>query len=236
MKMQRKREINPRNQQFVVLFHGILKNSDHLISIWEALKRRGYNVLNINYSYKNSISEIADYAYDQIRDHILVQGGSQPQKINFVGHSMGGLVIRVLLNNNQFHNLGRVVQIGTPNNGSEITDLLKNNYLYKKCCGSAGQELASNNVELQNQMGEINYRLGVIAGDASSIIHNLIFRGRNDRRVSVDSTRVCGMADHIVVNESHNKLVTNKKVIEQVINFIEHGKFLKLKKPKREIK
>ena len=132
MKMQRKRGINPKDKQFVILLHGILKNSDHLISISEALKKRGYNVLNINYNYKNSISETSDYAYDQIRDHILVQGGSQPQKINFVGHSMGGLVIRVLLNNNQFHNLGRVVQIGTPNNGSEITDLLKNNYLYKK--------------------------------------------------------------------------------------------------------
>ena len=51
---------------------------------------------------------------------------------------MGGLVIRALLNRYRPDNLGRVVQIGTPNHGSEVADFLKNDWLYRLFFGPAG--------------------------------------------------------------------------------------------------
>ena len=45
---------------------------------------------------------------------------------------MGGLVIRAYLNKYKVPNLGKVVMVGTPNNGSEVADFLISNPLYKK--------------------------------------------------------------------------------------------------------
>jgi len=46
------------------------------------------------------------------------------QRIHIVGHSMGGLIIRVFLSRNNIWNLGRCVLIATPNQGSDLALLV----------------------------------------------------------------------------------------------------------------
>ena len=47
----------------------------------------------------------------------------------------------------------------------------------------------------------------------------------NDGRVSVQSTMVAGMADHIVVKASHTGLPRHTAAIEQTIAFLRDGRF-----------
>jgi hypothetical protein len=47
----------------------------------------------------------------------------------------------------------------------------------------------------------------------------------NDGRVSVENTKLDGMADHIIVSASHPWLVRNKMAIDQTIAFLKDGKF-----------
>lgn len=147
-------------------------------------------------------------------------------RIHFIGHSIGGLIIRTYLNTYSLENLGRVVMLGTPNNGSEIADFLKDFYLYKKLYGPAGQQLITDQSKFKNIFGSINYEVGVIAGISSfHFIANKIIGKESDGRVSVISTKVEGMKDHITIKSTHVGLTSNKEAWQFTKNFIETGSF-----------
>ena len=49
----------------------------------------------------------------------------------------------------------------------------------------------------------------------------------NDGRVSVENTRIDGMADHMVIDTAHLWLVRNSVAVAQTIAFLQDGTFVK---------
>ena len=143
-----------------------------------------------------------------------------------VGYSMGGIVIRALLNKHRPDNLGRVVQLASPNKGSEVADFVKTNWLYEKIYGPAGQQLTTDQTGLRNLLGKVDYELGVVAGNASiDPVSSAIIPGDDDGKVSVESTRVSGMKDHVIVSATHTFFPGNKTVQRQALAFLRNGRF-----------
>lgn len=208
----------------IVLLHGIGRTKITMAPLAGYLAWNGYNVVNVDYaSRKKPIEELVE----DIRKVLELRHLDPSRKVNFVGYSLGGLVIRAYLSKYRPPNLGSVVMIGTPNQGSEVADFLKDYSVYQKYFGPAGQQLSTDQQGIKGLLGAIDYDVGVIAGRLSidPISSLLIIPGSNDGKVSVERTKVNNMKDHIVLNTTHTFMINNPGVMKQVRHFIEHGQF-----------
>jgi uncharacterized alpha/beta hydrolase family protein len=208
----------------VILLHGINKSGSCLNSLENFIKINGFSVLNITYpSTKYPIEELVDILHKLINSEFY-----NYKTISFVGFSMGGLVIRAYLNKYKLLKLGKVVMVGTPNNGSEVADFFKDNKLYKKLFGPAGRQLTTDKQNHETLFGKINYECGIIAGDLPlDFCYPLMKGGISDGKVKVTSTKLDNMKDHIVINVTHWYMPKSKQVWKQIVYFLKHSKFLK---------
>lgn len=151
-------------------------------------------------------------------------------RLHIVSHSMGGLVARALIRRTGRDRLGRVVMLAPPNNGSEFADLVSNAGLGMLLGGSSAQLLTRRPAELDSALGPVDFDLGVIAGDISGSFpftasFPMPFSGPHDGLVSVDSTRIAGMADHVILPVQHTSMPFSGKAARQAIAFLRDGKF-----------
>jgi hypothetical protein len=117
--------------------------------------------------------------------------------------------------------------LGPPNKGSEVVDRLKNIPGFEFINGPAGLALGTAKTSVPNSLGAVTYPVGVIAGSSTiNPILSQMLPNPDDGKVSVESTKVEGMADHIIVPVSHTFLMRNDNVIKQVKAFLKTGAFL----------
>ena len=208
----------------VVLLHGLARTSNSMNELEQRLTNKGYYVANVDYpSRKKEIIKLSEIAINEglSRCH---EHTSNP--VNFVTHSLGGILVRQYYKNHQPEDVKRVIMLGPPNNGSEIVDSLKNLPGYDLLNGPAGQQLGTGDDGLPKHLGAVNFELGVIAGTRSiNLILSTFLPNPDDGKVSVESTKVDGMCGFVTLPVSHPFLMQNDQVISEVINFLAYGKF-----------
>jgi pimeloyl-ACP methyl ester carboxylesterase len=208
----------------VVLLHGISRTARSFRKMQAAVEAEGYATLNLGYASRSkALQTLAEDIHPAIERFAESIEGS----VHFVCHSMGGLLARVYLARYRPKRLGRVVMLGTPNGGSEIADRLKNFGAYRAFFGPAGQQLGTQrDADIDALLPRIDYPVGVIAGNRSIYpIAAVMLPKPHDGRVSVENTRLDGMADHVVIGASHPWLVRNGEAIAQTIAFLGDGRF-----------
>lgn len=212
------------DDQVVVLAHGLGRSDFAMWRFTQRLENAGYLVCTLDYS---SLGETVESVLESTTDQIDQCVSSAPQ-VHFIGHSLGGLVIRSYLQNHkdfvEGERLGEVVLIGTPNGGSELADHYSNSWLME-VGGEISQALVTGENSLGNQLEELDIDIGVIAGTKSMTLTKDVFSGPNDGLVSVESTKLNNMTDFITINVGHSNMRYNKEVSQQSIHFLMHGKF-----------
>jgi pimeloyl-ACP methyl ester carboxylesterase len=206
----------------VILLHGLARSDDSMAVLASALEEEGYCVANVDYDSR--AGDIESLAVAAISPALKVCADAG--KIHFVTHSLGGILVRQYLAHHEIENLGRVVMLGPPNKGSEVVDTLRDVPGYHFINGDAGLELGTDENSIPNQLGPANFDLGIIAGTHTvNLILSEMIPGPNDGKVSVENTRLEGMNDHIAMEVTHTFMMRNDEVIEQVIHYLENGKF-----------
>ena len=211
----------------VILLHGLARTKNSMKKMQDALSEKGFYVVNTGYpSRKYQIEELA---YIAVNQGISACHDHNKGKIHFVTHSLGGILVRAYLKKHKLTNLGRVVMLGPPNQGSEVVDRLKNVPGFRLLNGPAGLQLGTHEKSIPKLLGDVDFDLGVIAGTNSiNLILSMFLAAPNDGKVSVASTKVNGMKDHLCVESSHPFLMKNEKVIRHVIHYLENGVFTRI--------
>ena len=213
-------------RQCVILLHGLARSHYSMSGLEASLKLHDYIVINEDYpSTRKSIEDLANQYIPLMVAKCVTYHSNH---INFVTHSLGGIILQEYLQNHKLPKLSRIVMLGPPNHGSQLADLLHNNWLFKVITGPAGQELTTQKKSVPNQLHlEHQYQIGIIAGNFSLIpFGNFIFHEANDGKVTVSSAKTNKMKDFIVLPVSHTFMMTNSLVQEQILNFLNYGKFM----------
>lgn len=209
--------------QCVVVLHGMARSAMYMHPLELDLERAGYRVVNESYpTRKEPIEALAERVggfVEQCR-----AGGAR--RIHFVTHSLGGLVVRYWLRDHVLPEAGRFVMLGTPNRGSEITDRYRKQWWYRFTAGPAGQQIGTDADSVVRRLGPLSMETGVIAGTrAANRSYSNMLGGPNDGKVSVSSTRLDGLADFLLIDNSHYFLPRAPAVLRQVRLFLANGRF-----------
>ena len=212
-------------REHVILLHGLARTSDSMAPMADALTAAGYAVHNIDYPSRTAaIDRLADDAIPPVLAACRSQGA---QKIHFVTHSLGGILVRSYFSRHAPDPaLGRVVMLGPPNQGSEVVDHLHDWWLFQKLNGPAGQELGTAATSTPKRLGAANFSVGIIAGSQSiNWINSLMIPGPDDGKVSVAKTHLANETAHIVLPATHPYLMSNRTAIAQTLVFLRKGQF-----------
>lgn len=208
-----------RARDAVVLVHGLWFSGWSLRLLQRRLARAGFDAHVFSYP---SVSCDLREAGDALRRY--AERLSSPT-IHFVGHSLGGLVIRALFH---FHpdavGAGRIVTLGTPHGGSAVARRLAAWRLPRRLLGRGIDDMMRGVPEGWVPPAR---PIGVIAGDYSLGLGRLIarFAEANDGTVTV--TEACWRAanDSLVMPVSHFGMLFMPGVSAQIACFLRSGAF-----------
>lgn len=220
-------EAAERPVKVVVLVHGFMDTRFHLYFIEKELIADGYMVINKTYpSVTMSIEECADYLAG------VIQHGTEdiegPYELNFVTHSMGGLVARCYLSKYRPPQARRLVMIATPNRGVTKAELAARLPLADRVLGPALMEMAQGKDYLCGLCGGApGIAFGVIAGGkGDGEGYSILIPGDDDGTVTVRSAYIPGAADFLLLDHIHNLICFYDDTIRNARAFIEDGAFL----------
>lgn len=207
----------------LLLLHGLARTRHSLFPVARAAASRGYRVVSVGYPSREApIEELARFVAARVAERV-------PEgELDVVTHSMGGIVLRTAVARGLIpaERVRRVVMLAPPSQGSELADVLRRQWIYRRVLGPAGQQLGTGADSVPLALPPIPFSCGVIAGRRTFVpLAGRVFGGPTDGRVSVARARAEGMSDFLVVDRAHPFLMWSPEVLSAIFGFLEEGRF-----------
>ncbi len=208
----------------VALLHGLARSAASMEKLEDYLSEAGFKVCNIDYPSRHY--RVERLASDYVKPSLRQCFDNTQTPINFVTHSLGGIIVRQIAATESSIVIGRVVMLGPPNKGSEVVDKLGDWAVFQMINGPAGNQLGTAPDDLPRSLGPATFDAGVIAGSRSiNLILSSLIPGEDDGKVSIENTKLEGMKGFTVVGASHPFIMRDSEAIALAHQFLLEGAF-----------
>jgi pimeloyl-ACP methyl ester carboxylesterase len=203
----------------VVAVHGLWMRGVVMGVLKKRLAPRGFEL--VPFSYPSVRGDLAGNAA-RLADFVARMPGAGA--VHFLGHSLGGVVIRAMVERHKLQRIGRIVCLGSPLVGSETAQRVTRLPGGRRLIGRSLQDLLARG---GFDAWEPGHEVGVIAGSTSLGMGRLLgaLGEPNDGMVRVKETQVAGITDHLVLPVAHTALLFAPEVARQTAWFFAHGRF-----------
>ena len=213
----------------VILMHGLGRSSSSMKGLAKHLFDNGFGT-TICLEYASTRDSISQHAA-ALRE--VIDGLPTDLRLDFVGHSMGNIVVRHAIGDWQhagasgiLNRIEHVVMLGPPNQGASIAKQLARTGVFGWVAGEGALELGKKWHELEVKLATPPCPFGIIAGRLlETLISNPLVDGAGDFIVSVEETRLDGAADFLEVPVLHAFLMDSPEVQRAVASFLRCEKF-----------
>lgn len=202
-------------EEAVVLLHGMGRSWISMALLGLRLRRRGYETHL--FGYRPRRPSVDDLSWSL---QAFVEKRVRTPVYHFIGHSLGNIIVRNGFRQGFRPGLRRMVMLAPPNHPAKLAGELRDNRVFRFWTGDSGQRLAD--PEFYRTLPVPPIEFGVIAGNRG---HRLGFEESNDGVVAVESTKLEGMKDFIVLHHTHTFIMMANDTAELCHRFLQRGSF-----------
>ena len=205
----------------VVLLHGLWRGWRAMQPLARVLEQEGFSTLNLPYP---SARLPLERLVATVRCEVEKITDTRP--INFITHSLGGILVLSLLAEKVSWKTGRVIMLAPPNQGSEIVDWSKKHPMVHRILGPAGRSLSCSSIvqNLPTLPSEID--AAVIMGNRCSLpIFKSLLAADNDGIVSAQNGYLEGLRGFAVIPADHTFIQMHPETIRLSLQFLKTGEW-----------
>jgi pimeloyl-ACP methyl ester carboxylesterase len=198
----------------IVILHGLYMHGVVMLPLGQRLEKLGYKTQVVSY---NTLAINEDRLFTEI-DEALEEKGNV-----LLGHSLGGLMIKRYLASRKpsTEKISHVVALSSPIKGASIADKLQS-MGFGKMLGNA----AEHGLVPHEDHWLFPQHLGCISGTLPVGIRPMLLdKERSDGTVTVEETKITGMAAHVEIKSSHTSIIYSRKTVRQIDYFIQNDVF-----------
>lgn len=203
-----------------IFVHGLWLNGAEFTLLRRRLAR-DHGIVGHRFSYPTVRGSIGQ-AVAKLSDFV---GAIDAERVHFIGHSFGGVLLCRYFQKHPCPRPGRVVILGSPLTGSRSARTVAKNALMRRMIGPlVNAELVE---DCDPRVWACQNELGVIAGTRAMGLGRIFTRFDEDfdGTVGVSETRLPGAKAHLALPVSHMGMLASAVVARQVGAFLENGQF-----------
>ena len=215
----------------VIVLHGLGEGRGSMRPLVEHLRSQlDATVLSFGYASPKAGIEEHGRALAEV-----IAGLPQADRISFVGHSLGNLVVRRwmgLAPAADIARLHRMVMLGAPNQGSDLARMASRIWVLAALANGAARDLVVDWNRVSRDLAVPACPFGIVAGGKGDDRgYSSLLEGDDDAVVRVAETRLEGADDFLLLPVHHAAMMRNAAVQRATVSFLKHGSFQEADRP-----